>query len=91
MENEGFYVLKGKFAFPYRNSVIHAGKGQFVYSQRGKLHTYRNIGDDVGKLLVVITPADFENFFNEIGVLVSERLSSFKQTQITPADIEKVI
>jgi mannose-6-phosphate isomerase-like protein (cupin superfamily) len=69
MDNEGFYVLKGKFAFPYRNSEIHTGKGQFVYAQRGKLHTYRNIGDDVGKLLVVITPADFENFLMRLAFL----------------------
>jgi quercetin dioxygenase-like cupin family protein len=89
-EDEGFYVLEGKFAFPYGNSETNAGKGQFVYAPRGEFHTYKNIGDSPGTLLLVITPADFGNFFKEIGVVVDER-ASFKQPQITPDDIEKVI
>ena len=90
MEDEGFYVLEGEFLFPYGNSEIKAGKGQFTYAPRGEFHTYRNIGNSVGKLLLVITPADFEKFFEDIGTVVEE-MSSFKEPQITPADVEKVV
>lgn len=50
----------------------------------------RNIGDSVGKLLLVTTPPDFEKFFKEVGIVVGER-SSFKKPEITPADVEKVV
>lgn len=90
-EDEGFYVLEGKFAFPYGNSETDASKGEFVYAPRGEFHTYKNIGDSIGKLLLVTTPADnFEKFLKETGIVVDER-SSFKEPQITPTNIEKVI
>jgi hypothetical protein len=85
-------VLEGRFAFPYGNSETNnAGKGEFAYAPRGQFHTYKNIGDSVGKLLLVVTPSDnFESFLKETGIVVDER-SSFKEPQITSADIEKVI
>ncbi len=90
-EDEGFYVLEGRFAFPYGDSETNAGKGEFAYASRGQFHTYKNIGDSIGKLLLVVTPPDnFESFLEETGIVVEER-SSFKEPQITPADIEKVI
>jgi quercetin dioxygenase-like cupin family protein len=90
-EDEGFYVLEGKFAFPYGNSETNASKGEFAYAPRGQFHTHKNIGDSIGKLLLVATPADnLEKFLKETGIVVDER-SSFKEPQITPADIEKVI
>ncbi len=89
-EDEGFYVLEGQFLFPYGNSEIKAGKGEYAYAPRGEFHTYRNIGNSLGKLLLVITPPDFEKFFQEVGIVVEER-SSFKEPQITHADVEKAV
>ena len=34
---------------------------------KGTLHTYRNIGKKPGRLLVILTPGGFENFWREIG------------------------
>jgi quercetin dioxygenase-like cupin family protein len=91
-EDEAFYVLEGEFSFPYGNSKIKAGKGEFAYVPRGEFHTYKNVGSSAGKLLVVITPPEFEKFFEEIGIPIEkgERFS-FTPPKITPADIEKVV
>jgi quercetin dioxygenase-like cupin family protein len=89
-EDEGFYVLEGSFAFQYGNSEIRVGKGQFAYLPRGEFHTYKNIDNSVGKLLAVITPSEFEKFFEEIAIPIYDE-SSFNPPEVTAADIEKVI
>lgn len=61
-----------------------------MYVPRGEFHTYKNIGSSFGRLLVVITPPQFEKFFEEIGIPIDDR-SSFQPPQITPAVIENVI
>jgi hypothetical protein len=61
-----------------------------MYVPRGEFHTYKNIVNSLGKLLVVITPPRFEKFFEEIGILVDDK-SSFQPPQITPSIIENVV
>lgn len=90
-EDEAFYVLEGNFSFPYGSSNTKAGKGQFMYVPRGQFHTYKNIGNSVGKLLVMITPPQFEKFFEEIGIQVDDQKSSFQPPQVTASDIERVV
>jgi mannose-6-phosphate isomerase-like protein (cupin superfamily) len=63
MEDEAFYVLEGEFSFPYGNEETKvADKGQLINAPRGHFHTYKNIGKSVGKLLLIITPPNFEKF-----------------------------
>lgn len=66
-EDEAFYVLEGKFSFLSgdKQSVFEAGS--FVYVPRGTLHTFKNIDEQRGRLLVIITPAGLEEFFYAIG------------------------
>ena len=91
MEDEAFYVLEGDFSFPYGNSKdTKAGKGQFMYLPRGEFHTYKNIGSSPGKLLLIITPSQFEKFFQEIGIPIEDK-SSFQPPPITPSVIENVV
>ncbi len=90
MEDEAYYVLDGDFSFLYGDKETRAGKGQFIYVQRWKFHTYKNIGSSSEKLLLIITPPQFEKFFEEIGIPVKDKLS-FQTPQITPAIIENVV
>ena len=91
MEDEVFYVLEGEFSFPYGNKETKVeDKGQFIYALRGEFHTYKNIGGSVGKLLLIITPPNFEKFFEEIGIPIEDK-SSFKTPQIIPSMIENVV
>jgi hypothetical protein len=43
-----------------------------VYTPRDVVHTYKSIGNDVGKLLVIGIPAGFEKFFEELEVPVTD-------------------
>jgi mannose-6-phosphate isomerase-like protein (cupin superfamily) len=90
MEDEAFYILEGMFSFPYGINETDVSKGEFMYVPRGEFHTYKNIGSSFGRLLVVITPPQFEKFFEEIGIPIDDR-SSFQPPQITPVVIENVI
>ena len=66
-EDEAFYILAGKFSFLCgdRETVFEAGS--LVYVPKGTLHTFRNIEEQQGRLLVMITPAGLEEFFYAIG------------------------
>jgi mannose-6-phosphate isomerase-like protein (cupin superfamily) len=66
-EDEAFYVLDGQFAFLSGDTQGVFEAGSFVYIPRGTLHTFRNIGQRPGRLLVTITPGGLEEFFYAIG------------------------
>jgi quercetin dioxygenase-like cupin family protein len=90
MEDEAFYVLEGDFSFPYGSKDTKASKGQFVYVPRGEFHSYKNVGSSFGKLLVIITPPQFEKFFEEIGIPINDK-SSIQPPQITSVIIENIV
>ena len=69
-EDEGFYIAEGAFSFLYMDKEIKATKGMFLYVEKGKFHTYKNVSNIPGKLITVVTPAGFEHFFEEAGMLV---------------------
>lgn len=66
-EDEAFYILEGRFAFLSGEQQRVIEKGGFVYIPKGTLHTFKNIDEQPGKLMVLITPAGLETFFYEIG------------------------
>ena len=66
-EDEAFYVLEGTFSLLSGDQQTDAEAGTFVYIPRGTVHTFKNIGQKPGRLLVTITPAGLEEFFYAIG------------------------
>lgn len=87
-EDEAFYVLEGEFSFLYGNRTIHTTVGSFVYIPKGILHTYKNLGSTTGRLLVVVTPAGLERFFEEIG---ETPMYKSYPLLIDPPDMEKLM
>jgi quercetin dioxygenase-like cupin family protein len=87
-EDEAFYVLDGKFSFLCEDSHGIFGTGSFIYIPKGKLHTFKNIDDKPGKLLVTISPAGLEDFFYSIGTAVSELADN---PGFDPAVVEKIM
>lgn len=65
-EDEAFYVLEGMHEFERGGETIELGPGGFVFFPRRIPHAHRRAGDDPGRLLILITPAGFENFFVEL-------------------------
>jgi len=68
-EDETFQILEGEYEWTVGDKKFVAGKGETIFAPRGIPHTYRYIGQPPGRLMCVITPAGFEEFFEEIGAL----------------------
>lgn len=87
-EDEAFYVLEGKFSFLCgdKQSIFEAGS--FVYIPKGTLHTFKNVGELQGRLLVTITPAGLEEFFYSIGTPATD---SATPPALGPGVIDKVM
>lgn len=66
-EDETFYVLEGDLEFMVGDRTVPVTAGSIVYGPRGILHTYKNVGTEPSRMLVTITPAGFEKFFEEVG------------------------
>src|SRR5918998_1147538 len=62
-EDETFYVLEGELKFVVGERNISATAGSVVYGPRGVLHSFRNVGSTPSRMVVIITPAGLEKFF----------------------------
>jgi oxalate decarboxylase/phosphoglucose isomerase-like protein (cupin superfamily) len=51
--------------------VLEAGPGELVFKPRGLAHTFWNAGDEPARLLELISPAGFENYFRELAPLLA--------------------
>ena len=67
-QDESFYVAQGEFVFVVGDREIPGPVGAFVRVPKGTVHTWRNVGSGIGKLVMTFSPAgDVERFFEEIG------------------------
>ncbi len=62
-EEEWFHVLEGRFAFFKDQAWTEVPEGTAVFLPRNSIHTFKNVGDRPGRLLVTTSPAGFETFF----------------------------
>ncbi len=65
-EDEYSYVLEGRMGALLGDDVVEAGPGDLVHKPRGQWHTFWNAGDTETRILEMIAPAGFENFFEEL-------------------------
>jgi len=68
-EDEYSFVLEGRMGALLGDDVVEAGPGDLVYKPRGQWHTFWNAGDEPARILEIISPAGFEQFFAELGPL----------------------
>jgi quercetin dioxygenase-like cupin family protein len=87
-EEETFYVLEGEFEFTVAGQKQRLVKGQSLVAPRHVPHTFRNAGPDMGRMIVIITPAGLEKFFIEIGVPLPSDASP--PIEATAADIKRL-
>jgi quercetin dioxygenase-like cupin family protein len=79
-EDEALYVLDGEYEVQIGNHRMMAAPGSFVLLPRGISHSFRNVAARPGRVLVVITPAGFETFFEDVDRIWADR----------PPDIERL-
>jgi quercetin dioxygenase-like cupin family protein len=65
-EEEAFYVLEGELSVLIGERTVTATAGAYVLVPRGTVHTLSRVGTAPAKVLVIISPAGFEKFFEEI-------------------------
>jgi quercetin dioxygenase-like cupin family protein len=71
-EDEYSYVLEGRVGVQLGEQVVEAGPGELVFKPRGQRHAFWNAGDDPARLLEIISPAGFENYFRELAPLLTK-------------------
>jgi mannose-6-phosphate isomerase-like protein (cupin superfamily) len=68
-EDEFSYVLEGRMGAQLGDEIVQAGAGDLVFKPRDQWHTFWNAGDEPCRILEIISPAGFENFFKELDAL----------------------
>jgi mannose-6-phosphate isomerase-like protein (cupin superfamily) len=65
-EDEYSYVLEGRMGAQLGDDVVHADAGDLVFKPRGQWHTFWNAGDGPCRILEIISPGGFEQYFAEV-------------------------
>ena len=68
-EDEYSYVLEGRMGALLGDHVVEAGPGDLVHKPRDQWHTFWNAGDEPCRILEIIAPAGFEDFFDELSAM----------------------
>lgn len=65
-EDETFVMISGKCRVWMAGTEIIAGPGESVFIPRGTSHTFKVVGDEPSRHLVILTPGGFEGFFADM-------------------------
>jgi mannose-6-phosphate isomerase-like protein (cupin superfamily) len=65
-EDEYTYVLEGKVGALLGGDVAIAHPGDLLLKPRNQWHTFWNAGDEPARILEIIAPAGFDQFFSEL-------------------------
>jgi mannose-6-phosphate isomerase-like protein (cupin superfamily) len=95
-EDEYSFVLEGSVGALLGESVVIANVGDLVFKPRNQWHTFWNTGDAPARILEIISPAGFENYFRELAVELRggapdpKRLAALCQRYETDMDLSSV-
>jgi mannose-6-phosphate isomerase-like protein (cupin superfamily) len=70
-EDEYSYVLEGRVGVQLGPDVLEVGPGDLLGKPRDVEHAFWNAGDEPARLLELISPAGFENYFRELAPLLA--------------------
>lgn len=65
-EDEYSYVIEGRVGALLGDVVVEAAQGDFIFKPRHQWHTFWNAGDEPARILEIISPAGFEEYFAEL-------------------------
>ena len=85
-EDETFHILRGTYEFSVGGNLTAVGPGDTVFGVRGVPHTYRNTGDTPAQMLLFVTPAGFEDFFECISGLAARNEATYQALTEQAAD-----
>jgi quercetin dioxygenase-like cupin family protein len=70
-EDEYSIVTEGQIGFRSGDREVVLGPGGYITKPRGELHAMWNAGDVPARMIEMISPAGFENFFLEVCELLA--------------------
>jgi quercetin dioxygenase-like cupin family protein len=70
-EDEFSIVTQGEIGFRSGDREVVLGPGGYITKPRGEMHAMWNAGDTPARLIEIISPAGFENFFHELAELIT--------------------
>ena len=62
-EDETFHVLEGRVAFFLDGEWNEVRLGGTAFMPRGVVHTFKNVGDQPSRILIMTMPSGIETFF----------------------------
>jgi quercetin dioxygenase-like cupin family protein len=65
-DDEAFYVLEGEMAFVCAGKWVKGAAGAYVFGPREMAHGFKVIGGRPARMLILCSPAGFENFVLEL-------------------------
>ena len=68
-EDEYSIVTEGEIGFRSGDREVVLGPGGYITKPRGELHTMWNAGKQPARMIEIISPAGFENFFRDLADL----------------------
>ena len=71
-EDEFSIVTEGEIGFRSGEREVVLGPGGYITKPRGELHTMWNAGASPARMIEVISPAGFEDFFREVSEMVAD-------------------
>lgn len=78
-EDETLYVLEGEFRFKLGDDLHPAPPGSFVFVPQGATHSFQNVGETQGRMLIHFTPSGMERFFEEFAALPAPDPGAFAE------------
>ncbi len=72
-EDEYSFILEGEITFFIGGHVFTAKQGDWVCKPRGIPHTFWNGSPTLARILEIISPAGFEQYFQEMAVSLSNQ------------------
>ncbi|MGD0019693.1 MAG: cupin domain-containing protein [Candidatus Limnocylindrales bacterium] len=71
LEDEISYVVMGDIGFRSNGKEVTLAAGGYIVKPRGELHSMWNAGSTPARMIEIISPAGFENYFVELAEAVA--------------------
>jgi quercetin dioxygenase-like cupin family protein len=68
-EDEWFFVVDGEITWEVDGRRFTGGAGSCAFAPRGTVHAYQNFKERTAQLLVMVTPAGLDRFFEAVTAL----------------------
>jgi mannose-6-phosphate isomerase-like protein (cupin superfamily) len=69
--DETFYVVDGTYEFIIVSDHVPMRRGAFLFVPRETPHTFRNAGDDLGRIVGTFNPPRFAHYFRELAAIIN--------------------